>query len=82
MIVVRQLKVVPAVDVGEVMVLEGSVEVFEEPVEGNYGLIGQFWEDEGLGVVVHVSGLRQRCVEDGEFAAWRRPADRVFRRAR
>ena len=53
MIVVRLLRVVPAVHLGEVVVLEGGVEVFEEPVEGNDRLIGQVWEDEGVGVVVH-----------------------------
>jgi len=61
--------VVPAVDLGEVMVLEGGIEVFEEPVEGNDSLIGQFREDEGLGIVVHVSGLQQPCVEELAFAA-------------
>jgi hypothetical protein len=40
------------------VVLEGDVEVFEEPLDGNHGLIGQFGEDEAIRVVAHVSEPR------------------------
>jgi hypothetical protein len=51
LIVVRALSLVPAVQLGEVMVLEGGIEVFEEVLEGNDGLIGQLGEGEGIEVV-------------------------------
>ena len=56
MIVVRRLLLVPAVDLGEVMVLEGGVEVFEKMFDGDDCLVGQFREVSQRGFVVHVSG--------------------------
>jgi hypothetical protein len=40
------------------MVLEGDIEVFEEALDGDHGLIGQFGEDEAIGVVAHFSEPR------------------------
>ena len=63
------------------MVLEAVVEVLEELIEGDHGLVGHVGEDERIGFVGHVSEPRQRGAEF-ESPAGRTPADRAFHRVR
>ncbi len=64
MIVVGPMGVVPTVHLSEVMVLERGVEVFEEVLERDDGLIGQLGEDEAIDTVAHVSESPPRCAGD------------------
>ena len=47
-------RVIPAVQLRPVMILEAVVEVLEEPIEGGGGLVGQFREGERIRIAVHV----------------------------
>ncbi len=51
--------VIPAVQLQAVMMLEAVVEVLEQLIDGGRGFVGQFGEDEPIGLVV---SLRWRCV--------------------
>ena len=52
-------RVMPAVQLRPVMILEAVVEVLEEPIEGGGGLVGQFREGERIRIAVHVSAPRR-----------------------
>lgn len=75
-------RVIPAVHLSEVVVLEAVVERLEELVDRNHSLVGHVGEDEriGVGVVVHVSEPRRDA--GFESPAERTPADRASHRVR
>lgn len=81
-IVADALIVIPAVQLAAIVVLEGGIEFFEEVVDCDDGLIGQFGEGEGIEVVAHVSEPLGLFAEDAWSRAEQRPVDRVSRRAR
>ena len=73
-------RVIPAVHLCEVMVLEAVVERLEELVDGNHSLIGHVGEDERIGVLGHLSEPRRGA--GFESPAEQTPADTAFHPAR
>jgi hypothetical protein len=73
-------RVIPAVKLIAVVILEVVIEGFQELIECNHGFIGHLGEDERATILIHVSESHWHGVEF-EFPAGRTPADRVFHRA-
>jgi hypothetical protein len=73
-------RVIPAVHLSEVMVLEAMIEGLEELIDSDHGLVGHVGEHERIGVLGHFSESQRGA--GFESLAGRTPADTAFHRVR
>lgn len=60
-------RVIPAMQVEVVMILEAIIECFEEPVDCDRGLVRRVGEHERIGVVGHIGEIGRLAVTDGDM---------------